>query len=71
MAIVVYVPAIAMSQGKQIQLQHYAKLAVSVVTGINVIVACAIIFVVCIFYTAIGGIKAVMWTDAFQVQSMH
>ena len=23
----------------------------------------------CIFYTAIGGIKAVMWTDTFQVSS--
>ena len=37
-------------------------------TGFNVDVACLVIFVVCIFYTAIGGIKAVMWTDSFQVR---
>jgi len=36
------------------------------VTGFDVDIACAIIFAVCIFYTTIGGIKAVMWTDAFQ-----
>ena len=28
------------------------------------------IFAVCIFYTAIGGIKAVMWTDVFQATCM-
>ena len=37
-------------------------------TGLDVDLACAIIFLVCIFYTAIGGIKAVMWTDTFQVE---
>jgi len=50
MSIVVYTPALAMSQ----------------VTGIDVDLACAIIFAVCIVYTTIGGIKAVMWTDTFQ-----
>ena len=30
-------------------------------------IACGIIFAVCIFYSCIGGIKAVMWTDTFQV----
>merc|ERR1719384_618076 len=50
MSIVVYTPALAMSQ----------------VTGIDVDLACAIIFAVCIVYTSIGGIKAVMWTDTFQ-----
>lgn len=59
------------------------------VIGINVELACAIIFAVCIFYTTIvglitfviegkkiihslfqGGIKAVMWTDAFQAIMM-
>jgi len=54
MAIVVYAPALALSQ----------------VTGFNVDVACLVIFVVCIFYTAIGGIKAVMWTDSFQALCM-
>jgi len=50
MAIVVYAPALALSQ----------------LTGFDVDIACAVIFAVCIFYTSIGGIKAVMWTDAFQ-----
>jgi len=54
MAIVVYAPALALSQ----------------VTGFNLDIACAVIFVVCIFYTAIGGIKAVMWTDTFQAVCM-
>jgi len=46
----VYAPALALSQ----------------VTGFQLDIACAVIFIVCIFYTAIGGIKAVMWTDTFQ-----
>jgi len=54
MSIVVYAPALALEQ----------------VTGINVDLACAIIFLVCIFYTTIGGIKAVMWTDTFQAACM-
>eukprot|EP00095_Tigriopus_kingsejongensis_P004642 maker-scaffold29_size597861-snap-gene-0.10 protein:Tk04642 transcript:maker-scaffold29_size597861-snap-gene-0.10-mRNA-1 annotation:"hypothetical protein DAPPUDRAFT_330864" len=54
MAIVVYTPALALSQ----------------ITGFQVDLACFIIFVVCIFYTAIGGIKAVMWTDTFQAAMM-
>lgn len=54
MAIVVYTPALALSQ----------------ITGFQVDLACAIIFLVCIFYTVIGGIKAVMWTDTFQAAMM-
>jgi len=54
MAIVVYAPALALSQ----------------VTGFNLDIACFVIFAVCIFYTAIGGIKAVMWTDVFQAICM-
>jgi len=54
MAIVVYAPALALSQ----------------VTGFQLDAACAVIFIVCIFYTAIGGIKAVMWTDTFQALCM-
>merc|ERR1719427_1945879 len=33
-------------------------------------IAVVVIFVVCIFYSAIGGIKAVMWTDTFQAVCM-
>jgi len=51
MAIVVYAPSLALSQ----------------VTGINVYVSVCVIFVVCIIYTTLGGMKAVLWTDTVQV----
>jgi len=50
MATVVWAPALALSQ----------------VTGMNGFVAVTINFVVCAFYTTVGGFKAVLWTDAFQ-----
>lgn len=50
-AIVVYLPALALQQ----------------VTGVDVDISCPVIFAVCIFYTSIGGIKAVIWTDCFQL----
>ena len=34
---------------------------------IDVDMACIILFVICVFYTTMGGIKAVIWTDLFQV----
>ena len=47
---------------------QYAPILFSLqVTGFQVDLACAIIYLVCVFYTSIGGIKAVMWTDTFQV----
>ncbi|XP_045030203.1 sodium-coupled monocarboxylate transporter 1 isoform X2 [Daphnia magna] len=55
MAVVVYAPALALSQ----------------VTGINVYLSVTAIFVVCIFYTVVGGMKAVMWTDTLQVIIMY
>lgn len=48
--IVVYVPALAFSQ----------------VSGINVHIITPVISVLCIFYTMMGGIKAVVWTDVLQ-----
>lgn len=54
MAIVVYTPALALSQ----------------ITDFDVDLICAVVFLVCIFYTSIGGIKAVMWTDTFQTLVM-
>ena len=36
----------------------------------NVEIACALIYAVCIFYSCVGGIKAVIWTDAFQALCM-
>ena len=52
LAIVVYAPSLALSQ----------------VTGLNVDLAILITFAVCIFYTSLGGIKAVIWTNVFQVR---
>ncbi|XP_037958514.1 sodium-coupled monocarboxylate transporter 2 isoform X2 [Teleopsis dalmanni] len=52
--IIIYVPAIAFNQ----------------VSGINVHVICGIICLVCVFYTLVGGIKAVVHTDAWQILVM-
>ncbi|ODN03398.1 Sodium-coupled monocarboxylate transporter 2 [Orchesella cincta] len=51
MAIVVYAPSLALSQ----------------VTGLNVYGCVVAIFVICTFYTTVGGMKAVVWTDTIQV----
>ncbi|XP_076328094.1 sodium-coupled monocarboxylate transporter 2-like [Tachypleus tridentatus] len=51
MAVVLYAPALALAQ----------------VTGLNVWLSVLSIGCVCTFYTSIGGIKAVVWTDLFQV----
>ncbi|XP_041452150.1 LOW QUALITY PROTEIN: sodium-coupled monocarboxylate transporter 1 [Drosophila obscura] len=48
--IVIYVPAIAFNQA----------------TGVNIHIVTPIVCVVCIFYTCIGGLKAVVWTDVIQ-----
>jgi len=42
-------------------------LAIATITGIN-IVACIVVVGICtIIYTALGGMRAVVWTDVFQV----
>ncbi|KAF5303902.1 hypothetical protein FQA39_LY01687 [Lamprigera yunnana] len=48
--IIIYIPSLAFSQ----------------VTGINVFYITPVVCAICIFYTTIGGLKAVVWTDAFQ-----
>ncbi|XP_076643027.1 sodium-coupled monocarboxylate transporter 2 [Halictus rubicundus] len=48
--LVIYVPALAFNQ----------------VTGINLHAVALLVSVVCIFYTTLGGLKAVVWTDAVQ-----
>ncbi|XP_068084313.1 sodium-coupled monocarboxylate transporter 1-like [Anabrus simplex] len=48
--IVIYVPALAFNQ----------------VTGVNVHVVSPLVCVICIFYTCVGGLKAVVWTDVIQ-----
>jgi len=46
------------------------SLAMSAVTGINVTSAILIMGIVTILYTALGGMKAVIWTDFIQVVVM-
>ncbi|XP_075152070.1 sodium/solute co-transporter-like 5A11 isoform X2 [Haematobia irritans] len=49
--IILYVPAIAFSQ----------------VTGVNIHIVSGVICIICVLYTLIGGIKAVVHTDAWQI----
>ncbi|CAF3768945.1 unnamed protein product [Adineta steineri] len=50
MAIVLYAPALALSQ----------------TTGLNIWLSVISIGVICTFYSSIGGIKAIIWTDVLQ-----
>ncbi|XP_055606677.1 sodium-coupled monocarboxylate transporter 1-like [Uranotaenia lowii] len=52
--IVIYVPALAFNQ----------------VTGVNVHLITPLVCVICIFYTCVGGLKAVVWTDVVQTVMM-
>lgn len=52
--IIMYAPALALNQ----------------VSGLNVHYICVAICVLCIFYTTVGGFRAVVWTDAIQFISM-
>lgn len=40
------------------------------VTGVNVHIITPIVCIVCIFYTCVGGLKAVVWTDVIQLCMM-
>jgi Na+/proline symporter len=51
--IVVYVPSLALHQ----------------VTGFDEMMVAGLLVAVCVFYTFLGGIKAVVWTDLFQIMS--
>ncbi|XP_071111603.1 sodium-coupled monocarboxylate transporter 1-like [Haliotis cracherodii] len=42
------------------------SLALNSVTGLSLELCIAIIGIVCTFYTALGGLRAVVWTDTFQ-----
>ncbi|XP_071451826.1 sodium-coupled monocarboxylate transporter 1-like [Hetaerina americana] len=52
--IVIYIPALAFNQ----------------VSGVNIHWVTPIVSLVCIFYTTLGGVKAVVWTDALQIVLM-
>ncbi|KAK9507166.1 hypothetical protein O3M35_007078 [Rhynocoris fuscipes] len=51
LSLVLYAPALAMHQ----------------VTGLNTMIVVTVMYIVCILYTTVGGVKAVIWTDTFQV----
>ena len=79
MAIVVYAPALALEQVTMMMMMMMMMMTMMMmmvvmileqVTGFPLDIAVVVIFVVCIFYSAIGGIKAVMWTDTFQAVCM-
>lgn len=53
--IVIYVPALAFNQ----------------TTGIDIHVITPVVMAVCVFYTCLGGIKAVVWTDVIQIVIMY
>lgn len=53
--IVIYVPALAFNQ----------------TTGVNIHIITPVVMSVCIFYTYLGGIKAVIWTDVIQIVIMY
>jgi Na+/proline symporter len=41
-------------------------LALSQVSGINLHIITCVTSMICIFYTTVGGLKAVVWTDTLQ-----
>lgn len=53
--IVIYVPALAFNQ----------------TTGIDIHIITPVVMGVCVFYTCLGGIKAVIWTDVIQIVIMY
>ncbi|CAF2107505.1 unnamed protein product [Rotaria magnacalcarata] len=68
MAIVLYAPALALSQSKLfIQYQIRKRQIVTILaTGLNIWISVVSIGVICTFYSSVGGMKAVIWTDVLQ-----
>lgn len=44
--------------------------SLATVTGVNIHLVTPIVCIVCIFYTCVGGMKAVVWTDVIQTMLM-
>lgn len=55
MPIMIYVPALAFNQS----------------TGINIHIITPIVMSICVLYTCLGGLKAVVWTDVIQIVQMY
>ncbi|RZC35326.1 SSF domain containing protein, partial [Asbolus verrucosus] len=64
--IVVYIPALAFSAGSLGYLLLDSFNVLFVASGINVHSITPVVCGICIFYTTIGGLKAVVWTDTLQ-----
>lgn len=66
--IVIYLPALALGQGKVFleNIFHPSIWLLLLVTNLNVHVITPIVCGVCIFYTTLGGLRAVVWTDVIQ-----
>ena len=45
-------------------------LAINQISGLDVNVGILLVGGICIFYTSIGGMKAVIWTDVWQIMWM-
>ncbi|KAH0810322.1 hypothetical protein GEV33_012469 [Tenebrio molitor] len=45
---------------------YVAALALSTATGLKMHLVVPVVCCICVFYTSIGGVKTVIWTDAFQ-----
>lgn len=45
---------------------YIPSLAFTQVTGVNVMLVASVTSIICVFYTTVGGLKAVVWTDTFQ-----
>lgn len=48
----------------------FAETSDYTVTGINVHIITPVVCIICIFYTTVGGLKAVVWTDVIQTVIM-
>ena len=55
---------------EQLSSKLVLALALAQVTGLNMDLSIGLTFLVCIFYTCLGGIKAVIWTNVFQAVCM-
>lgn len=71
-----FIPSLAFSQGKNnlygfiffiINILYYLPI---LVTGVNIHLINTIVSSICVFYTMLGGIKAVVWTDVVQAGVM-
>ncbi|KAF5273271.1 hypothetical protein FQR65_LT04693 [Abscondita terminalis] len=69
-SIMAYIPSIALSQGLEVTISNKISDSIFAVTGLNVHLISGVVCIVCIFYTTIGGFRAVIWTDTFQLGVM-